>query len=172
MKQAKNVFLVGPMGVGKTTIGKNLAHLLDKQFIDLDDEIERRCGANIAWIFDVEGESGFRKRESEILAEITTGSNIVLATGGGAVLSDANQNNLVHNGLVIYLCASVDKLYDRTQRDKRRPLLQVSDRKSVIKNLLVQREPLYRKVADLVFNVSQANSQVSARKLADIILSN
>jgi len=172
MKQARNVFLVGPMGVGKTTIGRSLAQVLKKQFVDLDEEIEKRCGANIPWIFDVEGEAGFRKRESDILAEVATRQDIVLATGGGAVLSLSNQQILKENGLVVYLTASVNKLFERTQKDKRRPLLQVEDRKTVIKNLLEQRDPIYRKIADVIFDVTQSNSQASTKKLADLIIGN
>ncbi|MDO7653173.1 MAG: shikimate kinase AroK, partial [Porticoccus sp.] len=150
MSKQNNLFLVGPMGAGKTTIGRFLADYLSLEFIDLDAEIETRCGANIPWIFDVEGEAGFRKRESQILEEVTTRSGILLATGGGAVLDESNREILKQRGYVAYLSASVEQLLERTANDRSRPLLQVDNPREVIEKLIAERDPLYREVADLV----------------------
>lgn len=159
MKSGRNLYLVGPMGVGKTTIGRLIAHRLGKTFIDLDDEIEHRSGATIPWIFDVEGEEGFRRRESELLEEVAASKDIVLSTGGGVVLNADNRRILKATGLVIFLNASVEQLYQRTIKDKKRPLLQVPDRRQVIERLKRDRDPLYREVAHLVFDVGPRNSR-------------
>ncbi|MAT51899.1 MAG: shikimate kinase AroK [Porticoccaceae bacterium] len=159
MKPGQNLYLVGPMGVGKTTIGRLIAQKLNKQFIDLDEEIEARCGASIAWIFDVEGEEGFRKRESDLLNTCSSKTDIVLSTGGGVVLDSANRERLRSTGVVVFLNASVEQLYQRTLKDKKRPLLQVSDRKAVIRRLKESRDPLYRETAHLVFDVGNRSSR-------------
>jgi len=159
MKSDDNLYLVGPMGVGKTTIGKLLAKKLKKQFIDLDDEIEARAGASIPWIFDVEGESGFRRRESELLLEISRRSGMVVSTGGGVVTREENRRILKSDGIVVYLNASPEQLHARTLKDKKRPLLQVADRLKVIAELKEARDPFYREVADLVFDVGNRNSR-------------
>ena len=124
---AGNIYLVGLMGAGKTTIGRLLAKHLHKTFYDTDHEIERRTGVNIPLIFEVEGETGFRKREISIIEELSHKSNIVMATGGGAILSEENRNNLKQHGTVIYLKANVHELWQRTRNDKNRPLLQTVD---------------------------------------------
>lgn len=163
----RHVFLVGPMGAGKTTIGKQLAQKLNKPFVDLDAEIVRRAGAEIAWIFDVEGESGFRDRESKILSEICINAQpMIVATGGGVVLRHENRKLLTSNGIVVYLLASVRQLAKRTQHDKKRPLLQVDDREQVLERLLYERDPLYREVADIVFATGSAPVSRTAQKLA------
>jgi shikimate kinase len=144
------IFLVGMMGAGKTTIGKGLARVLQRDFIDLDHELEARCGVRIPVIFEIEGESGFRKRECQVLEDCTIRQNIVLATGGGAVLSAHNRASLRARGIVVYLRASVDELYRRTSRDRNRPLLSTPDPKGTLRHLLEMREPLYSEVADLV----------------------
>ena len=149
MISRKNLYLVGPMGVGKTTIGKLLAKRLKRRFVDLDDEIERRAGAAIPWIFDVEGEAGFRKRESELLTEYADSELMIVSTGGGVVLKEENRNILKSTGIVVFLNASVDQLYERTRKDKKRPLLQVPNRKKVIADFKAKRDPLYKEVADL-----------------------
>ena len=154
-----NLYLVGPMGVGKTTIGKLIARKLGRTFIDLDEEIENRAGADIPWIFDVEGEAGFRRRESELLAECTGRDNLVVSTGGGIVLDGNNRRLLKTAGVVVFLNASVDQLYERTLKDRKRPLLQVPDRKKVIRELKAARDPLYREVADLVIDVGNRHSR-------------
>ena len=164
----KHIFLVGPMGVGKTTIGKQLAGLLHRRFVDIDAEIEARCGADIPWIFDMEGEQGFRKRESKVLADIiSNSSSSVIATGGGVVLSARNRKLIQASGHVIYLLASKEQLYDRMRRDKSRPLLQVEDREKVIQQILEVRDPLYKEVANIVFSSEGG----SAAKVAKALLS-
>lgn len=146
------IFLVGMMGAGKTTIGKGLARVLQRDFIDLDHELEARCGVRIPVIFEIEGEAGFRKRECQVLEDCTIRQNIVLATGGGAVLSEQNRASLRARGIVVYLRASVDELYRRTSRDRNRPLLATPDPKGTLRQLLEMREPLYSEVADLVMD--------------------
>jgi len=147
------------MGVGKTTIGKLIAKKLGREFVDLDEEIERRAGAVIPWIFDKEGEEGFRRRESELLRELASRDKQVVSTGGGVVLREENRDIMTRSGLVIFLNASVDQLYERTLKDKKRPLLQVPDRKQAIANIKSFRDPLYREVADLVLDVGHRNSR-------------
>lgn len=165
MKPGRNLYLVGPMGVGKTTIGRLIAHKLGKTFVDLDDEIEHRSGASIPWIFDMEGEAGFRRRESELLEEFAARKDLVLSTGGGAVLAEDNRRILKSTGCVIFLNASVEQLYQRTAKDRKRPLLQVPDRRQVIERLKQDRDPFYREVAHLVFDVGQRNSRHATEAL-------
>lgn len=165
MRSSSNISLVGPMGAGKTTIGRILAKNLNLTFVDLDTEIESRCGADIPWIFDVEGEAGFRKREAAMLAEVTERQGILLATGGGAVLREENRKRLSERGFVVYLCATLEQLVERTRRDRQRPLLQVDNPRDVLSSLLEQRDPLYREVADLVVKTETKNPQLVAREL-------
>lgn len=150
MKKAGNIFLVGLMGAGKTTVGKSLARHLDKTFYDSDHEIERRTGVNIPLIFELEGEAGFRKRETQAISELAAQPNIVLATGGGAVLMEENRIILSRQGIVIYLRASVDELCHRTRGDRNRPLLQTENPRERLQTLFTQRDPLYLEVADYV----------------------
>ncbi len=150
MDEDANIFLIGPMGSGKTTIGRQLAKALGKAFVDSDHEIEARTGADIPWIFDIEGEAGFRRREAALIDELTRRRGIVLATGGGAVLSEANRRHLAARGIVIYLRASVDQQLRRTARDRHRPLLQSGDRRATLEALLARRDPLYREIANIV----------------------
>jgi shikimate kinase len=145
-----NLFLVGPMGAGKTTIGRQLARELGKEFRDSDKEIERRTGADIPLIFELEGEAGFRRREKAVLAELAALDNVVLATGGGVVLDPDNRAVLMARGFVIYLEAPLDQLLERTRRDRNRPLLQTGDPEARLRAILAEREPLYRGVADLI----------------------
>ncbi|HKK04638.1 MAG TPA: shikimate kinase AroK [Gammaproteobacteria bacterium] len=157
MSSRENIFLVGPMGAGKTTIGRQLAEALGYQFVDSDHEIEQRTGANIPLIFDVEGEAGFRRREAAVIDELTQRTGLVLATGGGAVLDPANRTHLKTRGKVIYLAASVAKLLERTARDRNRPLLQTADPRAKLEALMAERDPLYRDVADLVVNTDRGS---------------
>lgn len=150
MKRSVNLFLIGPMGAGKSTIGRQLAKELKLEFYDADQEIEARTGADIAWIFDVEGEEGFRKREAAVIDDLSHLTGIVLATGGGAVLSPENRTRLAARGTVVYLYTTVEQQMRRTARDKRRPLLQTETPESVLVELMAQRDPLYREVADMV----------------------
>lgn len=159
------VFLVGMMGAGKTTIGRALARQLGWEFVDLDHELEARCGVRVALIFDIEGEQGFRKRESALLDECTKRSGIVLATGGGAVLAPQNRQWLRDRGVVVYLRASADELYRRVERDRNRPLLQTDNPRQRLQDLLQQREPLYDDVASLVFDTSAIPVAHTARAL-------
>jgi shikimate kinase len=148
--KAGNLFLVGPMGAGKSTIGRRLAQLLRCEFLDSDREIERRTGAGIPMIFEHEGEAGFRAREKAVIADLTRRSGIVLATGGGAILDPDNRSCFQQRGTVIYLCASVDEQLRRAGQDPNRPLLQTADPRRRLETLLAVREPLYLEVADVV----------------------
>ncbi len=146
------------MGVGKTTIGKRLARKLGMKFLDSDREIESRTGASISLIFDVEGESGFRERETRLIDELTSATGIVLATGGGAILSPVNRDALKQRGIVIYLSATPDLLVNRVAHDQSRPLLQTDDRMGAITSLLEAREPYYRDMADLTLPVDNLSA--------------
>ncbi|MDX1823928.1 MAG: shikimate kinase AroK [Thiohalomonadales bacterium] len=165
MTSKTNLFLVGPMGAGKTTIGRQLAEALNMDFLDSDHEIENRSGATIPWIFDVEGEEGFRKRERAIIDELTQRQNIVLATGGGAVLSEANRQCLKSRGTVIYLSASIEQLINRTQRDRNRPLLQTEDPRARLEELMQIRDPLYREVADIIIKTDHSSIRSSVNRI-------
>lgn len=169
MRGGRNVFLVGPMGAGKSTIGRLLAQQLRWPFVDTDREIEQRCGADIPWIFEKEGEPGFREREASVLEDLCQGSGAVIATGGGIVLRPENRQRMAEAGVVVYLDASVAQLVERTARDKRRPLLQVDDPRTVIENLLLARDPLYRSVADVIVHTDQRAPRVVAGEVAEQI---
>ena len=161
------IFLVGPMGAGKSTIGRHLAAFLNRPFFDIDNEIEMRTGADIQWIFDMEGEEGFRDRETKVLLELANNdSSSVIATGGGIILRPENRAALSDNGQVIYLSATREQLYERTRKDKNRPLLQVDNRREVIDQLVEKRDPLYREVADLVFPSGSVVPSKLAKNLA------
>ncbi len=162
-----NIFIVGPMGAGKTTIGKQLAKNLGWEFLDSDHEIVARTGVQIPIIFDVEGEAGFRKREKNMIDELTQRHQLVLATGGGAVLDEDNRHVLSQRGVVVYLRASAEQLYKRTARDRNRPLLQTEDPMTKIKELLQQRDPLYREVADIVMETGEENIRAVVKQLMD-----
>lgn len=164
----QHIFLVGPMGAGKTSVGRQLAGLLHRPFVDVDAEIESRCGADIQWIFDMEGEAGFRKRETKVLGDIVTNSvSSVIATGGGVVMTEENRKILQSSGQVIYLSVSKEQLYERMRRDKSRPLLQVENREQVIDDLIELRDPLYREVADVVFAAEAGSAYRVAKVLLD-----
>ena len=164
----QHIFLVGPMGVGKTSVGRQLAGLLHRPFVDVDAEIESRCGADIQWIFDMEGEAGFRKRETKVLSDIVASSaSSVIATGGGVVMIKENRKILQSSGQVIYLSVSKEQLYERMRRDKSRPLLQVGNREKVIDDLIELRDPLYREIADVVFAAEAGSAYRVAKVLLD-----
>jgi shikimate kinase len=147
-----NIYFVGLMGAGKTTIGRMVAKHLAKNFYDTDHEIERRTGVNIPLIFELEGEAGFRKRETAIIDELCQMQNIVLATGGGAILSADNRANLKQHGTVVYLRANVHELWQRTRNDKNRPLLQTNDPRAKLERLFIERDALYSETASIVLD--------------------
>lgn len=154
------------MGAGKTTLGRQLARSLGFMFLDSDHEIEKRTGASIPWIFDIEGEEGFRRRESAMLDELTQRSHIVLATGGGAVLEPANRMRLRDRGVVVYLFADIEKLAARAGKDSNRPLLANVDPRQRLTELMAVREPLYREVADLVVDTGARPLRSTIARLA------
>lgn len=149
-KYRGNIFLVGPMGAGKTTIGRQLSEMLRLDFVDSDHEIEARTGANIPWIFDVEGEEGFRLREESVIDLLTQRQQIVLATGGGAIMRESNRRHLHDRGTVVYLYTPVSIQLERTARDRNRPLLQTPDPRQRLTELMAMRDPLYREAAHIV----------------------
>ncbi len=155
MQSGPNVFLIGPMGVGKSTIGRLLAAQLGKAFYDSDREIEVLTGADIPWIFDVEGEPGFRIREARMIDLLSQQQDIVMATGGGAILAEESRRHLHERGTVVYLKASIAQQMERTGKDRNRPLLQTDDPLSRIKELMKIREPLYRETAHLTVDTSR-----------------
>jgi len=150
------------MGAGKTTIGKRLARALKRRFVDCDHEIERRTGARIPLIFEIEGESGFRSREKRVIDDLTQEESIVLATGGGAVLDPENRIALANRGLVVYLNAPIELLVARTRNDANRPLIQVPNRSDKMREIIRQREPLYREIAHLTIDTG-------AQSMSDIV---
>jgi shikimate kinase len=154
-----SVFLIGPMGAGKSTIGRQLAKVLRYPFFDSDKEIENRTGVTISWIFEKEGEQGFRSRETKMIDELTQKQNIVLATGGGAILSEQNRRFLSSRGRVVYLSASHQQLIKRTAKDKKRPLLQTDNPQEKIKALLEERDPLYQEIADIIIRTGEQSVQ-------------
>jgi shikimate kinase len=160
-----NIFLVGLMGAGKTTVGKLLAKHFNKSFFDTDHEIESRTGVNIPVIFEIEGEAGFRAREHIILQELAKRNNIVLATGGGVVLSKANREILAQNGMVIYLRAVAADLLQRTRYDKNRPLLQTADPLAKLNELFAERDPLYREVAHLIIDTGRQSVRALVQQI-------
>jgi len=155
------------MGAGKSTIGRHLAQMLHLEFFDSDQEIEARSGADISWIFDVEGEEGFRNREARVIHELTEKQGIVLATGGGSVQSKEVRNRLSARGIVVYLETTIDKQVARTQRDKRRPLLQVDEPRDVLEQLAEERNPLYQEIADLVVRTDEQSAKVVANQIIE-----
>jgi len=145
------------MGAGKTTIGRQLAKTLNKHFVDSDREIENHTGASIPLIFELEGEEGFRKREREMLDQLTQRHDTVLATGGGAILNEDNRRRLSERGVVVYLHATVEQLLERTRMDRNRPLLQTEDPEAKLRELMATRDPLYREVADIIVDTGDTS---------------
>jgi shikimate kinase len=165
--KARNIFLVGLMGAGKTTVGRLLARRLRLRFFDTDIEIERRCGVKIPVIFEIEGEAGFRLREQQVIAELSAMEGIVLATGGGAVLASDSRRHLASRGTVVYLNARPDDLYQRVRHDRNRPLLATADPLARLRQLHAERDALYRGVADLIVDTGAQSVQLLARELLD-----
>jgi shikimate kinase len=155
MIRAQNIFLVGPMGAGKSTVGRQLAESLSYTFKDSDQEIQRRTGVDIATIFEFEGEEGFRTRERQVIDDLVAEERIVLATGGGVILNAENRQNLAARGVVIYLHCTPEQQHARTSRDRSRPLLQTDDPLARLRELMDERDPLYRQVADLVVSTEK-----------------
>lgn len=165
MTLSKNIYLVGLMGVGKSTVGKKLASRLGVSFVDCDQELERRNGVTVSTIFDIEGESGFRIRETRLLQELAEEAIGVVATGGGVVTQAENRELLKRKGQVIYLNATVDLLWSRLRYCRNRPLLQTENPKQTLRELHQQRDPLYREVADMVINVGKGSAINTVRKI-------
>ena len=163
----ENIILVGPMGAGKSTIGRLLAKELRLPFRDSDKEIEQRTGASIPLIFDVEGEQGFREREHAAINDICQMRGVVLATGGGAVLRQDNRRVLRHGGRVIYLCTSVEQQLDRTSRDRNRPLLQTPNPREILVGLMAVRDPLYREIADIIVETDERPPRLVVVEILD-----
>ena len=168
-KPLPNVYLIGPMGSGKTTIGQRVAALLGLEFLDCDQELEAQTGASVNLIFDVEGESGFRARETRMLRKLTARRGVLIATGGGVVLRRRNREMLRQSGLVVYLRTSVAQQLRRLGRDKTRPLLQTPDRQERLERLASERNPLYEALADIDFPARNRSPDNAARALADRI---
>ncbi|KAA1171658.1 shikimate kinase AroK [Marinobacter salinexigens] len=169
MPLPKRVVLVGPMGAGKSTIGRMLAKELGYRFLDSDRIIEERCGANIPWIFDVEGEDGFRQRETAMLDELSGEERTVLATGGGAVMKPENHPLLKKGAVVIYLKTSLEQQVERTRKDRNRPLLQNDDPVGVLKRLFRIRDPLYCRLADIIMYTDRKSPRLVVRQLVNKI---
>jgi len=165
--KARNIFLVGLMGAGKTTVGRLLARRLKLRFFDSDQEIERRCGVKVPLIFEIEGEAGFRGREEQAIAELTAMEGIVLATGGGAVLACDSRRHLASRGTVVYLNARPEDLYERVRHDRNRPLLATADPLERLRELHAAREAVYRGIADLVVDTGAQSVQLLVRDLVD-----
>ena len=157
------------MGAGKTTIGRQLASELGLEFFDSDHEIENRTGVTVTHIFDIEGESGFRKRETAILDELTAKKGIVLATGGGAILKPENRQYLMSRGTTVYLYANIDTLLERTAKDRNRPLLQTDNPQEKLRELFKLRDPLYRETADIIIDTANDSVRLAVKEIQEKI---
>ncbi|MCW8934650.1 MAG: shikimate kinase AroK [Gammaproteobacteria bacterium] len=169
MMNKHNIFLIGPMGAGKTTMGRQIAKRLNMDFEDSDHAIEEHTGVDIPLIFEKEGEAGFRKREAAIIDELTQRSQLVLATGGGAILDKENRQHLKNRGTVIYLHSDIKHLLDRVGHDKNRPLLQTPDPAATLREIMKIREPLYRETADIIINTGQQSIRAVINVMLDKI---
>jgi shikimate kinase len=167
VRHPQNLFLVGPMGAGKSAVGRQLARLLHLEFVDSDEEIESRTGVDIPFIFEKEGETGFRKREARVIDDLSRRDGVVLATGGGAIMDPQNRNHLGARGFVIYLHTSVDQQLSRTRRGRERPLLEQDDPRTVLESLMATREPLYREIADLTVDTDGRKVRAVANEILD-----
>jgi shikimate kinase len=165
MSRSSRIFLVGPMGAGKSTIGRQLAEALGLEFADTDVEIQRRTGVDIPTIFEYEGEEGFRARERQVVDDMTQLDNLVLATGGGVIMDPDNRRNLSARGLVVYLYCTPEQQYERTYRDRNRPLLQTADPKARLEQLMAVRDPLYRETADLEVSTERRSATAVTRDI-------
>ncbi|WPL13231.1 Shikimate kinase 1 [Thiorhodovibrio litoralis] len=160
-----NIFLVGPMGAGKSTVGRQLAEALGYSFLDSDQEIQRRTGVDIPTVFEFEGEAGFRARERQVIEDLTEQDGVVLATGGGAIMLAENRQRLAARGFVIYLHCSAEQQHSRTARDRNRPLLDTEDPLAKLKELMAEREPVYRQVADMVVSTERRGTSSVVKEI-------
>lgn len=167
MKKPQNLFLIGPMGAGKSAVGRQLSRMLHLNFMDSDDEIETRTGVDIQFIFEKEGEEGFRKRESKVIDDLSKIDGLVLATGGGAVLDPQNRSHLGARGFVIYLYTTVEQQLARTQKGRERPLLEGGDRQQILEDLMAERDGLYREIADLVVETDGRKVKAVANEIVE-----
>lgn len=169
MKHPKNIFLIGPMGAGKSAVGRYIARNLHLSFVDSDDEIESRTGVDIPFIFEKEGEAGFRKREAVVIDDLSKMDGVVLATGGGAIINEDSRSRLGGRGFVVYLYTSVDQQVLRTQKGRERPLLENTDPRETLQELLDTRDPLYREIADIVVETDGRKVKSVADEIIDQI---
>ncbi|MGY8794139.1 MAG: shikimate kinase AroK [Woeseiales bacterium] len=169
MANPKNLFLIGPMGAGKSAVGRQLGRLMHLNFVDSDEEIEERTGVDIPFIFEKEGEEGFRTREVKVIDDLSQMQGIVLATGGGAVLDAESRSRLGARGFVVYLHTTVQQQLDRTKRGRNRPLLEGGDREKILGELMTVRDPLYREIADLTVETDGRRVQAVARDIVDAL---
>lgn len=167
MKHPKNIFLIGPMGAGKSAVGRYLARTLHLSFVDSDDEIESRTGVDIPFIFEKEGEAGFRKREAVVIDDLSKMDGVVLATGGGAVVDADSRSRLGGRGFVVYLYTTVDQQVLRTQKGRERPLLEKTDPRVTLQELLDSRDPMYREIADIVVETDGRKVKSVADEIVD-----
>jgi shikimate kinase len=169
MKHPRNIFLIGPMGAGKSAVGRHLARTLHLSFVDSDDEIEARTGVDIPFIFEKEGEAGFRKREAVVIDDLSKMEGIVLATGGGAIIDPDNRSRLGGRGFVVYLFTSVGQQVLRTRKGRERPLLEHTDPEGTLQALLDQRDPLYREIADIVIETDGRKVNSVANEIVESV---
>lgn len=171
MSKVPNIFLIGPMGSGKSTIGRHLSRELQMDFYDSDKEIEDSTGVSVAWIFDVEGEAGFRERERKVIDALTNKQGVILATGGGAILTPDNRNVLAARGIVVYLKVSLNEQINRTEKSQNRPLLEKKNIKESLENLNADREAFYLEIADFVFDTDERSAQSVVKEIVTRIRS-
>ena len=169
MNKPRNLFLVGPMGSGKSAVGRQLARLLHLEFVDSDEEIEARTGVDIPFIFEKEGEEGFRKREVKVIDELSQREGIVLATGGGAIADPESRSRLGARGFVVYLHTSVNQQLERTKSGRERPLLENDNKEKVLQDLMDERDPLYREISDLIVETDGRRVQTVAREIQEAL---
>jgi shikimate kinase len=167
MKHPRNIFLIGPMGAGKSAVGRYLARTLHLSFVDSDDEIESRTGVDIPFIFEKEGEEGFRKRETAVIDDLSKMDGVVLATGGGAVINADSRSRLGGRGFVVYLYTTVDQQVARTQKGRERPLLESTDPRATLQELLDTRDPMYREIADIIVETDGRKVKSVASEIID-----
>ena len=167
MRHPQNLFLIGPMGAGKSAVGRQLARMLHLNFMDSDDEIESRTGVDISFVFEKEGEEGFRKREAKVIDDLSKIEGLVLATGGGAVVDPQNRSNLGARGFVVYLYTTVEQQLVRTRKGRDRPLLESGDRKQILEDLMSERDKMYREIADLIVETDGRKVKAVANEILE-----